>query len=257
MKYKNVFTDPEDIKAIREAGKISAKILKKLKGSVKEGVSAKDIDDLAAELCKKHDVKAAFKGVPGITYPFPNSVCVSVNDEVLHGVPDESKIFKKGDVVKVDFGIIYKGFYTDHCVTVGIEPLSKELQKLISTAKLCVDTAVKEAIVGNRVGDISYALQSVSELAGFDFVTTYCGHGIGRSLHESPEVSSFGTKGTGPELVDGMVLCIENQITTGSANVVFKEDDWTLKTVDGSIGAMFEHMVIVRKDKPEILTLLD
>lgn len=257
MIYKNIFTDPEDVKAIREAGKLSAKILKELRDSVKEGVSAKDIDDLAAKLCAENGVVAAFKGVEGISYPFPNSVCISVNDEILHGVPHASKVFKKGDVVKVDFGIIYKGFYTDHCVTVGIEPISKELQKLISTAKLCVDTAVKEAVVGKTVGDISFALQTVSELAGFDYVTSYCGHGIGKSLHEAPEVSSFGQKGAGAKLEDGMLLCIENQITTGIAEVDFAEDDWTLKSVDGSIGAMFEHMVIVREGKPEILTLLD
>lgn len=257
MKFRNIFTDPQDVQTIREAGKISAGILKELKDSVVEGVSAKDIDDLAVRLCKDNNVKPAFKGVPGITYPFPNSVCVCVNDEVLHGIPSPEKIFKKGDVVKVDFGIIHKGFYTDHCVTVGIEPLSTKLQQLISTAKLCVDTAVKEAVVGKHVGDISFALQSVAELAGFNFVTTYCGHGIGKSLHEAPEVLSYGKRGSGVRLEEGMVLCIENQLTTGSAELEFNEDDWTLKTIDKSYGAMFEHMVMVREGSPEILTQMD
>ncbi len=257
MKFRNVFTDPNDIKTLREAGKLSAQILKQLRDAVKEGVSAKDIDDLAAKLCKENNVKPAFKGVEGIKYPYPNSMCVCVNDEVLHGIPHPDKIFKKGDVIKLDFGIIYKGFYTDHCVTVSLGPLPQRLEQLINTAKLCVDTAVKEAIVGNTVGDISFALQSVAELSGFEFVTTYCGHGIGKSLHESPEVTSYGRRGSGPQLIDGMVLCVENQITTGSAELRFDSDAWTLKTIDGSIGAMFEHMVIVRKGKPEILTLID
>lgn len=257
MKYNNVFTKPEDIRNIREATKISSIILKKLRDSVKIGVNAEDINQLAEEECKKNNVIPAFKGVPGPAIPFPKAVCVAVNDEILHGLPNSSTIFKSGDIVKIDFGIIYNGFYTDHCVTVGLGVLTDEENRLINTAKLCVDEAAKEAIVGNYTGDISYVLENITNLAGFNFVTSYCGHGIGKSLHESPEVLSWGDRNTGDKLVKGMLLCVENQVTIGSGNLRLQNDGWTLKTKDGSKGAMFEHMVLVSEDSPEILTILD
>src|SRR5260221_429499 len=190
--------------------------------------------------------------------PFPNSVCISVNDAILHGIPHKTIIFKDGDIVKIDFGIIYNGFYTDHCVTVGLGKLKDEEKKLISTAKLCIDTAVKNAIVGNKISDISNAMQTIASVSGFDFVRTYCGHGIGKALWLAPEVPSYVSyNSTQINLVEGMVLCVENQLTIGKSNLILDDDGWTLRTVDGSKGAMFEHMVIVRKGKPEILTLLD
>lgn len=257
MNYKNVFTSEQDISNLRKAAEISSSILRMLREEVKEGVTAGEIDELAAELCKKNGVKASFKGVPGVKSSYPASICISVNDEVLHAIPYKNKIFKKGDIVKLDFGVIYNGFYTDHCITVGLEPLNTEEKKLIATAKLCIDTAVKHAIVDKRIGDISYAMQTVAQMAGFNFITTYCGHGIGKSLHEAPEVPSWGYRNSGDRLIEGMVLCVENQLSLGSSDLEMDNDGWTLRTVDGSKTAMFEHMVIVRKKYPEILTLLD
>ncbi len=257
MKFNNVFTNQEDVKNIREATRISSSILKTLRDAVRPGVSADDMNTLAEELCKKFEVLPSFKGVEGPKMPFPKSVCINVNDEILHGLPKSSTIFKEGDIVKVDFGIIYRGFYTDHCVTVGLGNLMAEEKRLINTAKLCIEEAAKEAVVGNYTGDISYVMENISNLGGFKFVTSYCGHGIGRSLHESPEVLSWGDRKTGTKLQEGMLLCVENQITLGSANLRLQPDGWTLKTVDGSKGAMFEHMVLVGKNKAEILTHLD
>jgi len=257
MKYNNVFTNPEDINKIREATKISSEILKTLRDSVKVGVSAEEINLLAEKECAKFGVVPSFKGVEGPKMPYDKALCICVNDEILHGRPTDSTVFKSGDIVKVDFGIIHKGFYTDHCVTVGLAELTSEESRLINTAKLCIDEAVKEAVVGNYTGDISYVMENISNLGGFNFVTTYCGHGIGKSLHESPEVLSWGDRKTGVKLVEGMLLCIENQITMGSAKLKLQPDGWTLKTVDKSKGAMFEHMVLVGKNSPEILTILD
>jgi len=257
MKYRNVFTRLDEIENIKEATKISSLILRSLRDAVKIGASAEDIHLLAEDECKKYDVVPSFKGVSGPITPFPKSVCISINEEILHGLPKKTTVFKSGDIVKVDFGIVYKGFYTDHCVTVGLGDISKDEERLINTAKLCVDEAVKEAIVGNSTGDISYVLENIASLGGFKFITAYCGHGIGKSLHESPEILSWGERKSGTKLIEGMLLCIENQITLGSNKLVLQSDGWTLNTQDGSKGAMFEHMVLVAKNAPIILTLLD
>jgi methionyl aminopeptidase len=257
MTYENIITTEKDYKTLKKATEISVSILKELRDNVVIDRKASEINALAEELCQKYKVKASFQGVPGPKSPFPSLACVSVNDEILHAIPYKSKVFKNGDVVKIDFGIVHEGFYTDHCVTVGLGELTEVEKKLISTAKLCVDTAVKQAIVGNKVSDISYALQTVTELSGFDYVTTYCGHGIGKKLHTGPEITSYVYSGNSPELVEGMVLCIENQVVIGNADLKMDSDGWTLRTIDGTKGAMFEHMVIVREGQPEILTLLD
>lgn len=258
MSYSSVIKTDKDYKSVKKAAEISATILRELRDNVKEGVSASDIADLATSLCLKYNVKPAFLGVPGPKVDFPSSVCVNVNSTVLHGIPHKNIIFKDGDIVKVDFGIVYNGYYTDHCVTVAVGNISSEEQRLINTGKLCIDTAVKEAIVGNKVSDISKALQNICNLAGFKFIKTYCGHGIGKSLWLEPEVLTYTYSGQQEiELKEGMCLCIENQVVLGKEDLYLDEDGWSLKTVDGSKGVMFEHMVIVRKGHPEILTLLD
>ncbi len=257
MKYRNVFTKQEDLEIIREATKISSKILLSLKKEVKVGVSAFDIDQLALKLCRDNNVIPAFKGVEGYYNNFPSNICVSVNEEILHTIPKKERVFKSGDIIKLDFGIIFKGFYTDHCITVSLGEITERESLMVKTARECVENAVKECRVGNTIGDISYALQSTAEENGFNFVKAYCGHGIGKSLHESPEVLTFGNKGEGEELVEGMLLCIENQLVLGSSVLELQGDGWTLKTKDGSKGAMFEHMVLVGRDRVEVLTSFD
>lgn len=258
MSYKNIIKTESDYTSVKKAAEISTQILKELRGSVKIGIRASDINELVTTLCTKKGVKPAFLGVPGPKGAFPSAVCISVNDTILHGIPHSTVEFKDGDLVKIDFGLIYNGFYTDHCVTVGLGNITSEEKRLLETGKLCVNTAVKEAIVGNKVSDISRALQSVAELAGFNFVRQYCGHGIGKQLWLEPEILTYTYPGMEQiGLVEGMCLCIENQLTLGKADLYLDNDGWSLKTVDGSKGVMFEHMVIVRKGKPEILTLLD
>ncbi len=258
MDLSSVIKTESDYKNFKTAADISSKILRELRDAVKENVGAKDIDNLAQELCIKYKVKPAFLGVPSPAGGFPSNVCISVNSTILHGIPHSDIIFKNGDLVKVDFGIIYEGFFTDHCVTVSVGEITAEERRLLETGKLCIDTAVQKAIVGNKVSDISRSLQSVADLAGFDYVKNYCGHGIGKSLWLEPEVLTYTYRGMDEySLVDGMCLCIENQLTLGKAELFLDNDGWSLKTKDGSKGVMFEHMVIVRKNKPEILTLLD
>lgn len=254
MEFTNIFTEKKDIDSIIKASEISTDILREVIISVAPGISSNDIDNLALSLCKKNKVSPAFLGVKGVKQPFPSSICVSINHEILHAIPHKNKIIMEGDVVKLDFGIIYQGFYTDHCITIGVGNISEEKQRLINTARLCVETAAKNAIVGNKVGDISFALQTVAELNNYDFVTSYCGHGIGRSLHEPPEIPSWGAKNTGIELQKGMVLCIENQITLGDAELILQEDGWSLESKDKSVGAMFEQMVMVEENAPRYLT---
>lgn len=258
MSYTNIVKTESDYKKIKKAADISSSILRELRDAVKEGVKASDIDSLASSLCQKNNVKAAFLGVPGVKGPFSSSVCISVNETILHGIPHSSIEFKSGDLVKVDFGVVYEGYYTDHCVTVAVGEITSEEKRLLETGRLCIDTAVKEAVVGKNVSDISRALQGVCDLAGFEFVRNFCGHGIGKSLWLEPEVLTYTYKGQEEiSLIDGMCLCVENQIVLGKNSLYLDIDGWSLKTVDGSKGVMFEHMVIVRKNKPEILTLLD
>lgn len=250
----NIFTSEKDITLLKKAGSLSAKILFELQQNVLENITAGDINDLAEELCAKNKVVPSFKGVPGPKNDYNYALCVSVNDEVLHAIPYKSKILKAGDIVKLDFGIKYEGFFTDHCVTVAIGKVSKDEERLINTARLCVDRAILEAVHGNKVGDISNVLQTVADLANLKYIKSYCGHGIGRTLHEPPEIPAFGQKGTGITLKTGMVLCVENQLTLGTNQLKLDSDGWTLRTVDGSKSAMFEHMVYVQKNKPFILT---
>ena len=197
----------------------------------------------------------AFKGVrSGNSTPFPGNLCVSNNDETMHTIPFSKEPFKSGDIVKVDFGIIYNNIYTDHCKTIAIGNITEEEQRLIDSTKLCIDEGVKRAILGNTTGDISNTLQTISEVSGFKFVRGgYSGHGIGKTLWDYPNVPYYGKKGSGKKLEKGMVLCVEIQLTMGSDELFTDSDGWTIKTVDGSKSAMFEQMVMV-DDEPLILT---
>ena len=179
-----------------------------------------------------------------------------VNDEAVHAIPSSTRGFESGDVIKVDFGIIFDGINTDHGITLGVGEISEKRKSLISTAELSVNTAIEQALDKAKTGDVSYILGEIALMAGFDSVSNFGGHGIGRKIHYAPSIPFYGDKNTGETLVDGMLLCIENWITEGSADLYLEDDGWTLKTVDGSYSAMYEHMVIVRKGKPEILTKL-
>ncbi len=245
----------EDKTKFRKAATISTEIIKKMSDELKVGVLPSDIEDYCWELCKLKDVEPAFYGVVQTgNPPFPASCNINVNDEILHAIPSNTRKFEKGDVVKIDFGIRSEGIYTDHCYTFVIDELSKEDSLLVNNAKLATESAMKKAIHGNTTGDLGYTMQSIAELAGFEVLKNYVGHGIGKTLWEAPQIPAFGIEGEGDELVEGMVLCIECQLVKGTDRTYIDSDGWTIKTSNGNKGAMFEYMVIVSKNKPEILT---
>lgn len=254
MRYKNIFTASEDISTIQKATEISSNILRQLTEAAVLGSSPYDINNLAKELCKKYSVKPSFLGVAGPVQSFPEYSCVMVNSETVHNIPVSKLPFANGDVVKIDFGIIYNNFFTDHGLTVLIGEASEKHKVLAATVKYSVEKAIKEAREGNFTGDISYVMESITKLAGFTPVENYCGHGIGHSIHESPSILFYGRRRTGEKLQLGMLICVENWITTGSGNLKLMNDGWTLKTIDGSISAMHEEMVLISKDGPKILT---
>ncbi len=248
-----IIKSKSELQKYNKAAQLSTKILKELYDNIKIGVNSLDIEKIAQELCKKNKVKSAFMGVGAVNNKYKYATCISVNDAVVHGIPTNRK-FRKGDIVKVDFGIIYQGLYTDHCFTIGLGPLSKKELKLIKTAKKAVLNASRKAIVGKTVGDLGYIMNSIARTAGFDTVKEFVGHGIGHSLHEPPQIYSFGNKYEGIVLEENMVLCVEAQLVEGSDQVYIEKDGWTVKTVDQGKSAMFEFMVVVEKASSRILT---
>ncbi|MHC1716775.1 MAG: type I methionyl aminopeptidase [Candidatus Dojkabacteria bacterium] len=244
-----VITSPKDEKTIREASEISVDILEELSKHIRVGNTPLQVDYEAGFLCKKYGVKAAFKRVEG--YDF--NTCISVNDVAVHGIPKDIP-FKKGDLVSIDFGIIHKGMYTDHCWTWSIGEPDKKNEKLISAGRVAVENALQKAIVGNRTGDLGYEMKREATNNGFKTLSIFVGHGIGKTLHDEPEIPAFGEKGKGKLLVDGMVICVECQVVDDIDDVMIDDDGWSAKTINGKNSVMFEYMVIVRKDHPTILT---
>ncbi len=248
-----IIENKKQLKKYQQAGQLSTNILKQLHQAVRPGVTPLEIDQLAAELCQKHDVVPSFKGAGSANNRYQYATCVSVNDTIVHGIPNQRK-FQAGDVVKVDFGLIKDGLQTDHCFTLGLAPLAAEDERLIIASRDAVQEAVKLAVVGNKTGDLGFAIQSLIEQAGFNVAKEFIGHGIGFDMHEDPQLPAFGRQGKGVKLAEGMVLCVEAQVLAGDDRVVFSKDGWTVKTADGKNAAMFEYMVVVGKEKPIILT---
>lgn len=243
-----------DIQVHREAAEISTNIMRQIVDAVQPGISVKKLDDLAVELCNQYQVEPAFHGVGERNNPFPGNICVSINDETLHTIPTADSVVKDGDLVKVDFGIIYKGYYTDHCVTVVVGDISEREQQLWSVTKFAVEQAALAAHPGATTGDLGHKMYSIVSLAGFDVLKDYVGHGIGKNLHLSPEIPAYGNPGMGDELKTGQVICVEAQVVMGTDKTLIDKDGWTIRTADGEKSAMFEYMVYVGKDGPEILT---
>ncbi len=245
-----IISKPKEEKILREASEISMRILQKLGESIKEGVTSLDIDRKAGVLCREYNVKAAFKKVSGYNY----NTCISVNDVAVHGVPNDIP-FKKGDLVSIDFGIVYKGMYTDHCWTWSIGKPDENREKLLKVGRAAVENAVQKAVTGNRTGDLGFEMEKEANVNGFNILEMFVGHGIGKTLHDEPEILAYGEKGTGELLVDGMVICVECQVVDDiGSDVRIDEDGWSAKTMNGGNSVMFEYMVIVRKDSPIILT---
>ncbi|MCX5712383.1 MAG: type I methionyl aminopeptidase [Candidatus Omnitrophica bacterium] len=239
----------EDLKIMQASGKILSGIMDRIKKAVKPGVTTADLEKLADQLFENAGVESAFKGYHG----YPASICTSVNNVIVHGIPD-SKALKNGDIIGIDIGIKEKGFFTDTCATVAVGQISSQAQKLLDTAKESLALGIKKAVLGNRLSDISWAIQSYVEKNKFSVVREFVGHGIGRNLHEDPEIPNFGKPGNGPELKTGMVLAIEPMVNAGSWESDILNDGWTAITKDGSLSAHFEHTVAITLNGPLILT---
>ncbi len=249
---------PEEIEILKEAGAILAKCLKELAKEAVVGNTTLDIDDKAMELVEKYGAEPVLLGYhPTFAdYPYPAAVCVSVNDCVQHGIPSEGVVLKEGDVVNIDMSIGYKGMIVDSGITVGVGKISAEAKKLLSTTQEALAHGIKMAKAGNRIGDISAAIQEFVEARGFSVVEVLCGHGVGYAVHEEPTIPNFGKAGTGPKIEVGHVYAIEPIVNLGKKDVYFDDegDGYSVYTKDGSISAHFEHTVAITEKGPVILT---
>ena|SRR3974390_235841 len=247
-----ILKSPEEIEKMRKSCAIVAEILADVKQMVKPGIATIELDRRSEELARKKGATPAFKGYRG--YPF--SLCTSINSEVVHGMPS-AQVLKEGDVVSLDFGILYDGFYGDAAVTIPVGHVSRAAEKLMSVTEKSLYLAIEQAKVGNRLGDVSAEVQNHVEAAGFSIVRDYVGHGIGKALHEDPQIPNFGTRGKGIALKAGMVLAIEPMVNEGAYEVRMLADGWTVVTADGRLSAHFEHSVAVTEDGPIILSMFN
>lgn len=248
----------EEIKKIEIANKIVAELLDVIiPPLIKPGVTTFDLDKIAEEFIIKKGAKPGFKGYRVGHKTYPATLCTSVNEEVVHGIPSRKRILKEGDIVSVDVGTIYEGYYGDAARTFGVGVIDDESQKLLEVAEKSLYLGIEQAIAGNRVMDIGHAVQSYVESFGFSVVRDYCGHGVGRYLHEDPQVPNFGPKGRGALIEDGMVLAIEPMVNMGTEKVKTLQDDWTVATIDRRKSAHFEHSVAIINGKPIILSKLN
>lgn len=241
----------DELKKMRRSGRIAADVLNRLAESVSPGVTTGDLGEYAIELIAGHNAESAFLGYRG----FPGSICVSVNDGVVHGIPGDRRI-SLGDIVSIDVGVKFEGFMGDTARTVMAGVVDAEAMRLVRITEEALKAGIEMAVEGRRLHDISSAVQSVVEGAGFSVVRDFVGHGIGRSLHEDPQIPNFGSAGTGPELKAGMTLCIEPMVNMGTADVKVQKDGWTVLTDDGMPSAHFEHMIAVGRERAEILTVV-
>ncbi|MFA6384917.1 MAG: type I methionyl aminopeptidase [Candidatus Omnitrophota bacterium] len=242
----------QDIEIMRTAGAILADILRKVQGKVTDGITTGCIDRITADLMAAAKVESAFLGYRG----YSGNVCVSINEQIVHGIPGE-RIIRDGDIVSLDMGIKYKGFYSDATVTVAVGKVSSKAKQLIEVTKKSLAEGIKQMQAGRRLSDISHAVQQYAECNGFSVVRQYVGHGIGRQLHEDPEIPNFGKAGQGPVLKPGMVFAIEPMVNEGTWECDVLDDGWTAVTADGKLSAHWEHTVALTDNGPEILTRVD
>ena len=235
---------------MKPASRIVAEILLELREVVRDGITTAEIDRLAEEKTLKRNAKPAFKGYRG----FPASICISINHEVVHGIPSPKRIVKSGDVVGLDFGVIFDGFFGDSAVTVPVGEIAPEVQNLLRITEQALYKAIEAAVPGNFLSDVSAAIQTLADEHHFGIVREFCGHGIGRALHEDPPVLNYVQSGKGPKVKPGLVIAIEPMINLGSEKVKVLEDGWTVVTLDGRPSAHFEHTIAVTPEGPEILT---
>jgi len=247
-----------DLKAMRAAGVILAEVLHELRGMARPGVTLLELDRRAEEMIVQRGARPSFKNYrpEGAPYAFPASICASVNEEVVHGIPSTRKL-RDGDVLKIDCGVFHQGFHADSAVTVGVGKISPRAQRLIAVTQECLAAAIEQVRPGKRFGDIGAAIQAVAEPAGFSVVRQYTSHGVGRELHEGFSLPNYGEPGVGMLLRPGLTIALEPMINEGVFGTRIKRDGWTVVTNDGKLSAQFEHTVAVTTGDPEILTRLD
>ena len=241
-----------EIELMREAGRILTIVHEELEKAIRPGITTKEIDRLGEEIIRSYGCIPSFLNYNG----YPASVCVSVNDEVVHGIPSKKRILREGDIVSLDAGVIYKGYHSDAARTHAVGEISKEAQKLIDVTRESFFEGIKYAKAGNHLFDISKAIQDYVESNGFSVVRDLVGHGIGSALHEDPQIPNFRQRGRGPKLVPGMTLAIEPMVNMGAYDVWWLEDDWTVVTQDESLSAHYENTILITEGEPEILSIL-
>lgn len=241
------------IKDMKEAGRITGEALLIAREHVREGVSTYELDKIIREYIERQGAKPSFLGYSG----FPASACISINDEVIHGIPSKKRILQDGDIVKIDVGAFYRGYHGDSARTIPVGKVSAEAQKLIDVTRESFFRGVEALKPGNRMGDVGFAIQNCVEKNGFSVVKRYIGHGVGHDLHESPDVPNFGTAGRGLRLSAGMTLAIEPMVNIGGEDVYELDDGWTVKTKSGGLSAHYENTVALTSDGVAILTLID
>ncbi len=244
---------PAELDVMREAGRVNATVLATVKELLKPGVSTADLNAAAEEVLRKHGCVSPFKGYGHP--PFPSSITVSINQELVHGIPSKQRKLKSGDIVSIDCGTVLDGFVADSAITAGVEEISSEAQKLLDVTKEALQAGINKMLVGNRTGDISAAIQNYVESHGFHVTREYTGHGVGRQMHEGPQVPNYGKAGTGMPLKAGMTIAIEPMVLVGTAETKVLSDQWTVVSADGSLTAHFEHSIAVTEGEPRILTV--
>ena len=247
-----VLKTAKEIELMKEACRISAEALKVAGEAVKPGVTTWEIDHIAYEYIKKHGAEPNFLHL----YGFPATACISINDEIIHGIPSKKRVIREGDIVSIDLGASINGYTGDNAATFACGDISPEAKRLCDVTRESLYEGIKKAVAGGRLGDIGFAIASYCEERGFSVVREYTGHGVGANLHEDPSVPNFGTPGRGVRLLPGMTIAIEPMINQGSAAIRTQPDGWTVRTKDGKLSAHFEHTVAITADGPKIMTQL-
>ncbi|MFT4147157.1 MAG: type I methionyl aminopeptidase [Mobilitalea sp.] len=246
-----IIKSEKEIQLMRESGKILAAVLQELQAMVCPGISTLDIDRKCAELIKKNNCIPSFLNYNG----FPASICLSINEEVVHGIPNKNRILKNGDIISLDCGVIHQGFHSDAARTIAVGEITKEAQRLIDVTQQSFYEGIRFAKEGCHLHEISEAIQTYVEANGYSVVRDLVGHGIGRNLHEEPQIPNFRQKRRGPKLEAGMVLAIEPMVNEGRYDVYWEDDDWTVVSADGSLSAHYENTVLITKGEPELFTI--
>ena len=248
-----VLKSPQEIAVMRQAGRINALALKAVREMICPGVTTAELDAVAEEVIRKHGATPTFKGYPG-PYPYPATICASINEELVHGIPGKRKL-QAGDIISIDCGSTFEGFVGDAAFTVGVGEITPEARRLIEVTEQALYEGIRQMRAGNRVGDVSAAIQKYVEPYGFHVTREYTGHGVGRQMHEGPQVPNYGIAGRGMILRPGMTIALEPMVLVGTYHTRVKPDQWTVVSGDGSLTAHYEHSVAVTEGEPQLLTL--